>query len=219
MKNDSPYPEPFKKLENSFSTIINTIEKPFIEFKEENEMVAASQFCRKLLPVLKKNRPAVAQGVFIRLEAYASIFGDPLIEEMIRLYNQDKKEESLSKFIVIITHHEEMVLNVPLSIQNIYHHLKSSFTVKHTIELSRNLADSQGKLPLSIERAYKLAELISPDVLSHMPNLKSTEDGDEDEIVQVLSNLGIFCKKNDEVFMRKESENLQLCTMQSLNER
>ena len=193
LNKDSPYPEPFKKLENSYSTIINTIEKPFVEFKEENEMVPGSQFCRKLLPVLKKNRPAVARDVFLRLESYASIFGDPLIEEMVHLYKQDKKEEALSKFIVIATHHEELVLNLPGSVPQIYHHLNSSFTTKHSIELSKNLADSQGKLPISMQRAYQLADLFSNDVLSHIPNEKDVDN--EEELVEILSNLGIFCKQ------------------------
>ncbi|KAK8895700.1 hypothetical protein M9Y10_013584 [Tritrichomonas musculus] len=199
LKNDLPYPEPFTKLEKCFSTIIDTIEKPFIEFKaeEEQEMISASQFCANLLPVLKKNRPAVARNVYLQLEAYASIFGDPLIKELVLLYKQDKKKESLSKFIVIITHHEELILKVPQSIRNIYSHLKSAFTTNHTIELSENLADSQGKIPLSMECAYELAKLISPDVLSHMPDSKSIEN--EDKVIEVLSNLGIFCKKNNEV--------------------
>lgn len=37
---------------------------------------------------------------------------------------------------------------------------------------SKNLADSQSKLPVSMQRASKLAEMISPDVLAHMPNEK-----------------------------------------------
>ena len=46
-----------------------------------------------------------------------------------------------------------------------------------------------------MERAYELAELISTDVLSYIPDSQSMED--EDEVIQVLSNLGIFCKKNN----------------------
>lgn len=195
LNKDSPYPEPFKKLENSYSTIISTIEKPFEVFKEENEMVPASQFCRKLLPVLQKNRPAVACDVYLRLESYASIFGDPLVEDMVRLYKQDKKEEALSKFLAIVTHHDELALNLPQSIRNIYHHLNSSFTTKHSIELAKNLEDSQAKMPISMQRAYQLAEMISPDVLSHMPDEKVIEN--EDELIETLSSLGIFCKKSE----------------------
>lgn len=199
LNKDSPYPEPFKKLENSYSTIINTIEKPFIEFKEENEMVSVSQFSRKLLNVLRKKRPAVAQDVFLRLESYASIFGDQLVEDMVHLYKQDKKEEALSKFIIIVTHHEEIVIGLPKSVTQIYQHLKSSFTAKHSVELSRNLDDSQSKLRFSMQRASELADLISPDVLSHMPDEKTIEGLNEDELVEILSNLGIFCKKKEEV--------------------
>ena len=82
----------FKKLENSYSTIINTIEKPFTEFKEENEMVSCSQFCQKLHPFLQKNRPVVSHEVYLRFESYASIFGDQNIEELVHLYKQDKNE-------------------------------------------------------------------------------------------------------------------------------
>ena len=195
LNKDSPYPEPFKKLENSYQTIINTIEKPFDIFKEENEMIPGSQFCRKLLPVLQKNRPAVACDVYLRLESYASLFGDPLVEDMVHLYKQDKKEESLSKFLAIVTHHDELTINLPQSIRSIYHHLNSAFTTKHSIELAKNLEDSEGKLPVSMQRAYKLAEMISPDVLAHMPDEKSIEN--EDELVEILSSLGIFCKKNE----------------------
>ena len=87
-------------------------------------MVSVSQFSRKLLPVLRKKRPAVAQDVFLRLESYASIFGDQLVEDMVHLYKQDKKEEALSKFIIIVTHHEEIVIGLPKSVTQIYQHLK-----------------------------------------------------------------------------------------------
>ena len=209
LNRDSPYPEPFRKLENSYQTVINTIEKPFDVFKEENEMIPASQFCRKLLPVLQKNRPAVARDVYLILESYASIFGDPLIEDMVHLYKQDKKEESLSKFIVIVTHHEELAIRLPQSIRDIYYHLNSSFTVQHSIELSKNLHDSQGKLPVSMQRAYQLADLISPDVLAHMPDEKSLKDGNEDDLVEILSNLGIFCKKKEVVYAESSLNYLQ----------
>lgn len=174
-------------------------------------MIPGSQFCRKLLPVLKQNRPAVARDIFLRLESYASIFGDELIEEMVHLYKQDKKEESLSKFIIIVTHHDELSLNLPQSIRSIYHHLNSSFTKKHSIELSKNLADSQGKLPISMQRAYQLAELISPDVLSHIPEEKDIEgENKEEQLVEILSNLGIFCKKKD-VVVYKETSSFSRC--------
>ena len=92
-----------------------------------------------------------------------------------------------------------MIIGLPKSVIQIYQHLKSSFTSKHWVELSRNLDDSQSKLPFSMQRASELADLISPDVLSHIQDEKTIEDLKEDELVVILSNLGIFCKKKEEV--------------------
>lgn len=194
MNQNSPYPEAFKKLEETYLTIIETIEKPFNEFKQQEEMIKVSEFCRKLVKSLNINRPAVGRDIFFKLVSYSSIFGDENIEEMVNLYKEDKKEGSLSCFIKIVTNHDELVINVPSSIENIYYKLRSSFTVKHTIELSKSLFESQSKLNVSLQRAYHLAQLLAPDVLSHMPEEKDLSN--DQQLVEILSNLGIFCKNN-----------------------
>lgn len=198
---DSPYPQTFKKLEILFTTIMTTIEKPFIEFKEDDEMISASLFCRNLLPVLRKNRPVIAIDVFLHLEGFVSIFGDHLIEEIVHLYKNDKKDCALSKFIVLITHCDELLFNIPKSIYDIYNKLKSSFSIKHTIELSKNLKNAK----MELQTNYELANILCEDVLAHIPNeqliKEEKEKGveleieNEDEIIEVISNLGIFCKK------------------------
>lgn len=62
----------------------------------------------------------------------------------------------------------------------------------HLIELSKNLDDSSTKPPFSMQRASELAEMFSADFLSHMPDQGEGKITNDDELVQILSNLGIF---------------------------
>lgn len=199
---NSPYPESFKKLERLFLTILKAIEKPFIEFKDENEMKSVSLFCSKLIPFLASNRPAVSLDVFLQFEGCLSIFADEVMCQIVHLYKLERKVEALSSFIILITHHDELIFNLPKSIVEIYNHLKSDFGIVHTIQLARNLKNAD----LKLQQDYKLAKLLLPEVLSHIPDqssvAKEKEKGvdlgieSEDEIVDVISNLGIFCKND-----------------------
>ena len=187
-KNSSTVPEAYTKFQQIYENIISTIEKPFADFKDQEEMQKISQFCRHISSDIIKYRPAVSLGSYIKLESYLSIFGD---EHMEKCALSNDKSESLSELINVFCNRRELAKYVPHAIVTIFNQLKLSFTEKHTLQLTH--------LPDEMQNARDLANIVTPVVLEHLPECN------DDELVDVLSKLGIFGQPPEIHVLRTES--------------
>ncbi|KAH0785114.1 hypothetical protein GPJ56_011060 [Histomonas meleagridis] len=168
-------PEAYKKLQQIYQNIESTIETPFIENQEKEEMQSLSQFCRRLSTVMSKYYPAVSLQSYLELEALVSILGDEHMEKCVISTN---KEDSLTELIEVFCNHKEFVKHLPAVIKTMFNNLRLSFNEKHTLQLT--------KLPKELQDADELASLVSPYVLEHLPQCS------DEELVEIMSKLGIF---------------------------
>jgi len=168
-------PESYRKFEQTYDVIISTIQKPFNNFKEKADMVSMSQFCKSITEVLPKYRPAVSLKIYLNLETLASIIGD---ESIVKCVNAEKREKSMEELINVLGNHPEISRYVPEAITNLFNELKLSFNSDHVRQFA--------KIAFKLQDATNLARLFCPSILEHLPECN------DDELVEIMSQLGIF---------------------------
>jgi len=182
-------PESYSKFEQTYDVIISTIQKPFNNFKEKADMVSMSQFCKSITEELPKYRPAVSLKTYLNLETLASIIGD---ESIVKCVNAEKREKSMEELINVLGNHPEISRYIPEAITNLFNELKLSFNSDHVRQFA--------KIAFKLQDATKLTRLFNVSILEHLPECS------DDELVEIMSQLGIFGEPFREIVYETASE-------------
>jgi len=169
-------PEPYRKLEQTYNEFINTVQRPFNNFKEKNDIVQMSHFCHSITEILPKYRPAVSLDKYLDFEVTVSIIGD---ESMCDCINAENKENSMTQLIRIIGSHPKISRYIPNAIKMLFGEFKLDFSFKHVSQFADYAPELQD--------AINLRPLINQSIIEHINDCKN-----DDELTNIIAKLGIF---------------------------